>query len=70
MTLADLTFTAATTGTAGSTLTTTGAEYTVQTHGTIGIGIILLLFIIAHYLDRKYSYPLSPKSKLKEEEEV
>ena len=70
MTLADLTFTAATTGTAGSTLTTTGAEYTVQTHGIIGIGIILLLFIIAHYLDRKYSRPLYKESMLTEEEEV
>ena len=70
MTLADLTSMAATTGTAGSTLTTTGVEYTAQTHGIIGIGIILLLFIIAHYLDRKYSRPLYQKSKLKEEEEV
>lgn len=70
MTLADSTFTAATTGTAGSTLTTTGVDYTAQTHGIIGIGIIVLLFIIAHYLDRKYSKPLYRESKLKEEEEA
>ena len=70
MILTDLISMAASTGTAGSALTTTGVEYTAQTHGIIGIGIIALLFIIAHYLDRKYSRPLYKESKLEEEEEV
>lgn len=70
MILTDLISMVATTGTAGSTLTTTGMEYTAQMHGAIMIGIIALLFIIAHYLDRKYSRPLYQESKLKEEEEV
>lgn len=59
------------TNTAGTTLISDTAQIgTVQTVGITGIGIILLLFIIAHYLDRKYSRPLYQELKLKEEEEV
>jgi hypothetical protein len=59
------------TNTVGTTLISDTAQTgTVQIVGITGIGIILLLFIIAHYLDRKYSRPLYQRSELKEEEEV
>ena len=53
MILTDLTIFQDPTGTAGTTLTTEVTDYSVTTHGIIGIGIILLLFIIAHLLDRR-----------------
>lgn len=71
MILQDLTSIQDSTNTAGTTLILDTAQTgTVQIVGTTGIGIILLLFIIAHYLDRKYSRPLYQRSELKEEEEV
>ena len=53
-----------TTGTAGITIdsgttTTTGILDTTDGNGLIIIGILIVLFIIAHLLDRKYSYPLA-----------
>lgn len=50
----DLILTAASTGTVGNTLTTNPSGLT--TLGYSIIGIITLLFIIGHLLDRKYSY--------------
>lgn len=55
MTLTDSISTAASTGTAGNTLTTDLLDFTA--HGYTVVGIITLLFIIGHLLDRKYSYP-------------
>lgn len=72
MILTDFILTAASTATSGNTLTPVG-----DTVGTAGIdlfnppfvaGTILLLFIIAHVLDRKFSYKLYQESKLKKEE--
>jgi len=72
MILTDFILTAASTATSGNTLTLDG-----DTVGTTGVdlfnqpfvaGTILLLFIIAHLLDRKYSYNLYQESKLKKEE--
>lgn len=60
----------ATTGTIGNTLITDGnSDSTISGVGIIALGIIVLLFIIAHLLDRKYSHPLYEESKLKEEED-
>ena len=71
MILTDLTFTAATTGTAGNTLTTAGESIIILGTGIFPIGIIALLFIIAHLLDLKYSRPSFDKAcRLKEEEEA
>ncbi len=47
-----------TTGTAGTTITT-GTLDSTDGNGLIIIGILTVLFIIAHLLDRKYSYPLA-----------
>tara|TARA_E500000318_G_scaffold44829_1_gene42364 strand:- start:978 stop:1304 length:327 start_codon:yes stop_codon:yes gene_type:complete len=57
-----------TTGTAGTTIIT-GTIDSIDGNGLIMIGILAALFIIAHLLDRKYSYPLYNESKLKEEED-
>ena len=60
----------ATTGTIGNTLITDGnSDSTISGVGIIALGIIVLLFIIAHLLDRKYSHPLYEELKLKEEED-
>ena len=53
-----------TTGTAGTTIdygttTITGILDITDGNGLIIIGILIVLFIIAHLLDRKYSYPLA-----------
>ena len=55
MTSIDLILTAASTGTVGNTLTTNPSGLTAP--GYLIIGIITLLFIIGHLLDRKHSYP-------------
>tara|TARA_A100001201_G_scaffold143148_1_gene143602 strand:- start:2142 stop:2531 length:390 start_codon:yes stop_codon:yes gene_type:complete len=47
-----------TTGTVGTTITT-GTMDSTDGNGLIIIGILTVLFIIAHLLDRKYSYPLA-----------
>ena len=69
-----------TTGTAGITIdsgttTTTGILDTTDGNGLIIIGILIVLFIIAHLLDRKYSYPLAEEqlgsmSTVEEEKEA
>lgn len=62
-----------TTGTVGNTLITDGTTYTTGIDlilGTLTLGLIVLLFIIGHLLDRKYSYPPYQESELKAEEEV
>ena len=69
-----------TTGTAGITIdsgttTTTGILDTTDGNGLIIIGILIVLFIIAHLLDRKYSYPLAEEqlgsmSMVEEEKEA
>ena len=69
-----------TTGTAGTTIdsgttTTTGILDTTDGNGLIIIGILIVLFIIAHLLDRKYSYPLAEEqlgsmSTVEEEKET
>ena len=67
MILADLTTFLTTTGTAGTTLTTEATDYSVTLHGIIGIGIILLLFIIAHLLDRRLNRQYELESTEEEE---
>ena len=69
-----------TTGTAGTTIdygatTVTGALDTIDGNGLIIIGILTILFIIAHLLDRKYSYLLAEEqlgsmSTVEEEKET
>ena len=69
-----------TTGTAGTTIdsgttTTTGILDTTDGNGLIIIGILIVLFIIAHLLDRKYSYLLAEEqlgsmSTVEEEKET
>ena len=69
-----------TTGTAGTTIdygttTITGILDTIDGNGLIIIGILIVLFIIAHLLDRKYSYPLAEEqlgsmSTVEEEKET
>ena len=60
--------TSALTNTVGGTLTWDIAQTgTVQTVGTIGIGTILLLFIIAHLLDRRLNHPNGSESTVEEE---
>ena len=69
-----------TTGTAGTTIdsgttTTTGILDTTDGNDLIIIGILIVLFIIAHLLDRKYSYPLAEEqlgsmSMVEEEKEA
>ena len=63
-----------TTGTAGTTITT-GTMDSTDGNGLIIIGILTVLFIIAHLLDRKYSYPLAEEqlgsmSMVEEEKEA
>ena len=63
-----------TTGTAGTTITT-GTLDSTDGNGLIIIGILIVLFIIAHLLDRKYSYPLAEEqlgsmSTVEEEKEA
>mgnify|MGYP001464594946 FL=1 len=69
-----------TTGTAGTTIdygatTVTGTLDTIDGNGLIIIGILTILFIIAHLLDRKYSYLLAEEqlgsmSTVEEEKET
>ena len=67
-----------TTGTAGTTIdsgTTTTILDTIDGNGLIIIGILIVLFIIAHLLDRKYSYLLAEEqlgsmSTVEEEKET
>ena len=69
-----------TTGTAGTTIdygttTITGILDTIDGNGLIIIGILIVLFIIAHLLDRKYSYLLAEEqlgsmSTVEEEKET
>ena len=62
--------TLAITSTVGTTLTSdTALTGTVHTVGITGIGIIVLLFIIAHLLDRKYSRPMYGQESMSTEDE-
>ena len=62
--------TLAITSTVGTTLTSdTALTGTVHTVGITGIGIIVLLFIIAHLLDRKYSRPMYDQESTSTEDE-